>query len=389
MKVFNDKKAKNGLLGLALVLIAVVFIGTTFAALMFGLEPFKQDVTSIDPDTGAPITGSAVAAEIVTFRSNNPSVDLEARVEDSLATGDNGLNATIVIIDLLGGNIVTNTIDTADEGTTRDTFTNAIKAGTRVEIGIITTQDTINSNRASFKTYATHPDTVDSSTPLQHTLQDPVKYDASTTKFAPLNCRAKDEIADARVDNGTGTDTTVFNPIGKGEAVNFTSTTTSTALDIDATDTFKYLFECQTDTADTQFGESTGLFIDHLDTDETGDDFQLVPVVSYEGTDIPDTLGAAAVQDRIANSNSDVFYNFGVAIDDSIRKFIVEMKPNSGEDPDNVITFKLVGAAITTKSGDVTQLIGRDSFVAYNTDQARTQLATATNNVFTVPLVAD
>jgi len=384
----SAKSKKGALSGIMLFVILVGAILIGGGGLLAFQGGFVQQVIE-DPEEAAEDESKD---EITAFRTQNPSVNLDARVEDSIATGTNGLNASLVIKDENGAAITTHTINTADSSTTRDTFTDVIRAGGDVEIGIITTQNTINSNRLSFKRYAPSRALAEAAglSSSQNTLLDPVKYDGETTKYSPLQCRAFDVIEDAFVANGTPESDTSKNFIRLDvTGVNFTSTTINSTKDIDASDSFVYKFQCKTVTADSQFGESSGLWIDHLDSDSTADDFEDVPSVTFKGVDVPESKGSAADQDKSANTAFDVFYNLGDAIKDKQLDIEVAVDPKSSEDPDFDMTLRLVGSGIAVKSGDTSSLIGRDSFVAYNTDTAKTQLATSTNNQMIVDITND
>jgi len=381
--LMNTKKAQMGkVIGFGAVIL-VVGIALIFFFNFTQTPAVQQTLGGAAPAVAGVGDGSS------TFCANNPSNDLEARVEDSLRTGSNGLNATLVIQDLGGGAITSHLIDTANEGTTRKTFTNVVTCGASVQIGVITTQNTINSNRDSFKNYASSSGLATDASKQLHTQRDPVKYDSETTKFSALRCRAKDEIADARVSNGTlpVAATTVFINLDVGQGANFSSSVLNVTLDIDAADTLSYTLECKTQVADAQFGEFTGMWLDHQDEDGTSDDFENEPEVSFAGAVI--SSSTAATQDADVNSASEKFYNFGAAIGDKQVAILLNIDPKSSEDPDNSILGKFVGAGIVVQSGDDTQLIGKDSFVAYNRDQAKTQLATSTNNLFRISVTED
>lgn len=364
---------------IGLGIVALIIVGVV----IWGV-PKVQEITVSD----VPVTGGD---DIELFRANNPSVNLEARVEDDLAKGINGLNATLVIIDLTNGGITQHAIDTADASTTRDTFTDVITAGAEVEIGIITTQDKINSNKDSFKIYKpTKAQAVSAGLEgRQHTLQDPVKYDGGSSKYSALRCRGKDLGEDAFVHNGTPdkAQTTSFVAIA-GTSANFSSSTTNTSKDIDASNTLNYRLDCKTVNTDSQFGENTGMWVDYLDTDSTADDFAEA-TTKFNGATLSRAETTVPSQDILANNGYEAFYNFGKGIGESEENIGFEISPESGEDPDNSILLRLVGSGIDVDENNKDALIGRTQFVAYNTDTSRTQLATATNNDIRLAITED
>jgi len=387
-KIF-DKRSKKGAMGGWAFAGIIGGVGTFLVLLMYFLfftAPIPQETIEKKAEEKKAGAGQTV------FCSNNPSVNLEARCEDILLTGSNGLNCTLALVDLDTGIITTQTIDTADAGTTRDTFTDAVTCGSNVEIGVIRTVDSINSNKNSFKKYTSTPEGAIDALKQQYTQRDPIKYDADTTEQSPVRVRVYDLNTRAysyngSVDTTADTDRTVFLPLAGG-AINISSSTVNTSFDMDASDNLHLQIEVKTVTADEGFGELSGAWVDYLDTDSTADDFKK-PVIKADNVEISDTKDGMPDQDKSANNGFDSFFNFGKQIRDNSLYIDYEQTPESGNDPDNDIIVRFVGSGIAVKSGTNNELLGRNQFTSYNTDISRTALVNAINQDMRISIVTD
>ena len=386
-KIFGNRSKRGEgygkfLLGLGGVGVVLVLLGY----FLFLYTPVPQEVVKQQEEKKQSDAGTSV------FCSNNPSVNLDLRCEDILTTGTNGLNCTVAIVDTDSGIVTEHTIDTADAATTRDTITDAITCGANVEIGIISTLNSINSDKNSFKKYTATKDLATDAGKQQHTQRDPIKYDADATEQSNVRVRVYDLNARAysyngSVDTTADTDRTVFLALAGG-ALNISSSTVNTSFDIDASDNLHLQIEVKTVTSDEQFCESAGLWVDHLDTDSTADDFKM-PVVRVDNVEVKDSKDSQPDQDASANNGFDAFFNLGKTIRDSSVFLDYEQTAETGNDPDNDIILRFTGSGIDTKSGTNTALVGKDKFTSHNTDTSRTALCNTPVQDMRISIVTD
>lgn len=313
------------------------------------------------------------------FQSTNPSVDLNVRIQDTLATTVAYINGTIYVKNLDTGSITSYSITAANANGAFDNEANIMKSTSKngYEIWVQSDADDYNSDS---KTVIT----------AEMLKQDPVEVTIKGTKHTLTKFKAYDSDAKASLygdlsDSDNSTDYITHN----GTTITITTTATLTGKTVGADGFIDYEFTIAPVTANEQNGNGGVICVNYADdtdvNDWDGDTLEL----TFDGTVLSET--SLSDNDKIAlNSYEKCFglpYSVGTNSNGGVKsqhKLKFYLQSASGVNPDFDPTLRLIGLGDYQSQKDASKML---EGVLFQDNTARTALDSASTQVVSLTIV--
>lgn len=344
-------KPKNKMMGW--VIVAVVILAIAVASMSFNLNG------SDDKDSVENIILNGANAE---FCANNPSLDADVRVRDSLSSTKAYINATVLVQNLDTGSIVEQSITGA--GTSAfTTLTDLFDCNSVLGYDVYVKADgTINSNGVMKVT----ADMLD---------REPVEFTIDASQYTPLKVKAYDNVdkAKATVGSSNSTDyiTTLTSSFKGSDGANFVGSNAD-ALDV--------TFTIAPNT--TSYAKGKGLLIGINTEDESNlaDYDESLTQVWFDGVKLSEASGLSENELRAMNSYEHIYMlegTIGMDADgnkvsqNTLRVYLEPEGDQTAKTFDPVIKIVALGDYESEKGDDVLVNTG------FKDDSSRTELYSA------------
>lgn len=302
------------------------------------------------------------------FCANNPQIDADIRLRDSLADSSTYVDATLYFKETSSGTVISTT---AGANSAFDTVSELLKCNEEYEVYVQSDQGGINGAY------------------LGNVVadQEPVRVDAAVTNNSGgIQARVYDRDEAAWTwsasDGSAAGQYVTLNSTG----VIFYSTTNATAKTVGADGELNYRIDAKTVNTNKAYGVKTLLAVDYSN-ENNADDWD-EPTIRVDGKKLSDMRGSLSSNDQLALSGMESVYDFGFAVGDSATEIDVEMITGDGINADYDPTFWFVGTGVYTEDDNPNTILGIDnkddgsdsglnSLVGFRTDSSRTELVTS------------
>jgi len=331
-----NKKGATGM-GVFIVLGVVAILGILgFVAVKLGT-------------LGTAVPGTPGTEPQTNFCANNPDVDMEItwinQLNDTLGT----VCQTYAIIDKTSGIVTTDTATGCGANSNSFDDTNSLVCGHAYDIVSTSTSGGFNSGFSVSLSSA-------------ETMSDPVRVDAKSYEYSPLQMRFKDLNDDAYLATNRSDATEFY----EWQQTGFNSSVET----VGQGQSFGFQLDMRTNSADRQCGTGAFAAIDYKDGSNTDD--WVEPTTTASGQTITEGAGIAA-NDRQALADFDAFYLLPYTIGETTKELRFDMQTGS-QNPDFDPTVRVCCLGTRQSDDNKNVILGQAAPVAFRDDSARTVL---------------
>ncbi|MFC1754481.1 hypothetical protein ACFL96_13990 [Thermoproteota archaeon] len=349
------------------LVVALVVALIAFAAISFNLSGDKEVQQE---NTEAIITATSDSS----FCANNPDLDLNARILDTLASSKTYLNGTLLLKNLDTGSVTEQSI-TGGKASTFTSLSNVLKC----------------TSVAGYEVYLKYDATVNSDNMFEITpdmlKQDPVEITVPASMYSQYKVKCYDNDLKTNCVNKSDNATTWF----VGLTTTYVATTT-TGFSVNADEIIDVTLTLAPATSSRAKGTGTIIAIDTEDSSNLDDFDESLTLVSWDGVILEEATGLSENELRALNSYEHIYkVDEGIGMDaegnkKSSAQLRVRLEAESGASAksfDPVIKIIGTGDYESQKTNDILRDIG------FKDDSSRTELVTAQTVTLQVSATAD